>query len=75
MDGDGVLDLVIHFESGDAGFEADDPEGELVDLTHDGIKLFGTDSVRIVAGGGKGSSSVGGPQSGVARPNAPPTWR
>jgi M6 family metalloprotease-like protein len=50
-DGDGDLDLVVHFDSTAADFESDDDEGKLVGLTHDKVKLFGRDDIRLVGGG------------------------
>lgn len=60
VDGDGDLDLVVHFRTSDAGFESDDTDAIVVGLTADGVKLFGTDSVKIVGGGGGGAGGGGG---------------
>lgn len=52
VDGDGDVDSLFHFPIPDAGFDSADTEGELVGLTNDGVPVFGTDSVRIIGGGG-----------------------
>jgi subtilisin len=52
VDDDGDLDSLFHFPIPDTGFDSADTEGELVGLTTDGVPVFGTDSVRIVGGGG-----------------------
>jgi hypothetical protein len=54
VDGDGLVDLMLHFPSEDAGFADGDTEAKLVGQTEDGIEAVGTDAVRIVGGKGKG---------------------
>lgn len=49
---DGDDDLMFHFSVLDADFDSNDTEGELVGLTTDDVPVFGTDSVKIVGGGG-----------------------
>jgi len=48
VNGDGLLDLVCHFDTRIAGFQLGDTVGILRARTVDGTPLFGTDSVRIV---------------------------
>lgn len=48
IDGDGLIDLVCHFNTEDAAFECGDTEGVLKGMTMDGTLIEGSDSVRIV---------------------------
>lgn len=48
VNGDGLDDLVCHFNTQDTGFEQGNTEGILKGLTNDGIPIEGSDSVRIV---------------------------
>ncbi|MFA1609824.1 hypothetical protein [Halobellus rubicundus] len=54
VDGDGLVDLVLHFPSSDAGFAAGDTEAKLVGQTADGTDAVGSDVVRTVGGKGRG---------------------
>ncbi len=51
MDGDGDLDLVLHFEIQESGLAFGDTDATLTGETFDGIPIEGTDSVKIVGGG------------------------
>ncbi len=48
VDGDGDLDLVLHFLLGDTGLTCASTEGTLVGETFDGQTIEGTDLVRMV---------------------------
>jgi hypothetical protein len=48
VNGDGLLDLVCHFETGGAGFFSADTQGVLMGVTSGGVNIKGTDSVRVV---------------------------
>ena len=48
VNGDGLLDLVCHFNTGDTDFTPGDTQGVLKGKTVGGIPFVGTDSVRIV---------------------------
>jgi len=50
VNGDGLLDLVCHFEAQKASFQAEDTTGILRGLTTSETPLRGTDSIRIVPG-------------------------
>ncbi|MDP3722353.1 MAG: hypothetical protein Q8R91_02515 [Candidatus Omnitrophota bacterium] len=50
VNGDGLLDLVCHFETQKASFQAEDTQGVLRGLTTSETPLRGTDSIRIVPG-------------------------
>jgi hypothetical protein len=52
VDGDGDIDLVSHFRLGDTQLTCDSTEGTLTGETFDGQAFEGTDSVRMVEGGG-----------------------
>lgn len=54
VDGDGLVDLLLHFPTEDAGFVDGDTEAELVGQTDDGADVVGTDAIRTVGGNGKG---------------------
>lgn len=54
VDGDGLVDLMLHFSTQDAGFEDGDTEAMLVGQTDDGTDAVGTDEIRTVGGKGKG---------------------
>lgn len=49
VNGDGLLDLVCHFETQASGFQPGDTQGILRGRTHDGTALEGTDSVNVIA--------------------------
>ncbi len=49
MNGDGLLDLVCHFNTQETGFQVCDIVGVLKGLTEDGLPIEGSDSVKIVA--------------------------
>jgi hypothetical protein len=48
VDGDGDLDLVVHFRVQETGIEAGDTDATLTGETFDGTPFEGTDSVRTV---------------------------
>jgi hypothetical protein len=48
VDGDGDLDLVLHFRTQDTGIAPGDTEACLTGQTYDGIPILGCDSVRTV---------------------------
>jgi len=48
VNGDGLLDVVCHFNTQDTGFQEGDTEGILQGQTVDGTPIEGRDSVRIV---------------------------
>ncbi len=48
VNGDGIDDLVCHFNTQDTGFQCGDTEGILRGQTVDGTPIEGRDSVRIV---------------------------
>lgn len=50
VNGDGLLDVVCHFETQQAAFGSGDTEGILKGLTVSGTPLQGADSIRIVPG-------------------------
>jgi hypothetical protein len=52
VDGDGDIDLVLHFRFGETGLTCDSVEATLTGETSDGQAIEGTDSVRMVEGGG-----------------------
>lgn len=47
VNGDGLLDLVCHFNTQETGFQVGDTAGILRGLTVTGIVILGADSVRI----------------------------
>lgn len=49
VDGDGDLDLVLHFRLGDTGLTCNSTEGTLLGRTADGTTVTGTDRLRTVA--------------------------
>ncbi|HLF89410.1 MAG TPA: hypothetical protein VI451_10715, partial [Anaerolineales bacterium] len=51
VNGDGLLDIVCHFNTLDTGFQKGDIEGILKGATVDGVIIEGRDSVKIVGGG------------------------
>lgn len=55
VDGDGLVDLMLHFPIQDSGFADGDTEAKLVGQTDDGTDAVGTDAVSIVGGKGKGN--------------------
>lgn len=56
VDGDGLLDLVVHFPTGDTGFQDGVTEAKLVGQTTDGMAAMGTDSITIVGSPSNGPS-------------------
>lgn len=52
VDGDGDIDLVLHFRFGETDLTCDSVEATLTGETFDGQAIEGTDSVRMVEGGG-----------------------
>jgi len=50
VDGDGDVDLVLHFKTQNLGLDADSTEATLTGSTYDGQDIQGTDGVRIVPG-------------------------
>lgn len=48
VDGDGDLDMILHFETEETGISAGDTEAELTGKTVDGMDIHGSDSVRTV---------------------------
>lgn len=48
VDGDGDLDMILHFRTQDTGIIAGDVQAELVGKTLDGTDIRGSDSVRTV---------------------------
>lgn len=56
VDGDGLADLVLHFPTGDTGFQDGDTEAKLVGETNDGTAAAGTDSITIVGSPSNGPS-------------------
>jgi hypothetical protein len=48
VNGDGLLDVVFHFETQDVNLKLDDTEGCLSGKTLSGEKFWGCDSVRII---------------------------
>jgi len=53
VDGDGDVDMVLHFKTQDTGISAGDTEATLTGSTTGGITISGTDSVRTVPKGKK----------------------
>jgi len=51
VDGDGLVDLLLHFPSADAGFAAGDTTATLSGRTVDGVAAVGSDAIRTVGGG------------------------
>jgi hypothetical protein len=52
VDGDGDLDLLLHFRTQDTGIALGDTEACLIGQTYDGVPIEGCDSVRTVPPGG-----------------------
>jgi hypothetical protein len=48
VDGDGDLDLIIHFKTQETGIAAGDTGATLTGATFGGVPIVGTDSVRTV---------------------------
>jgi hypothetical protein len=77
MNGNGLLDLVVTFDSGSMGLTEDDTEAILTGQTTDGRGIFGSDSVTVSSGRGGGNSggnNAGGNGQGAGpnNPNAGP---
>jgi glycerophosphoryl diester phosphodiesterase len=58
VDGDGDLDLLLHFRTQDTGMALGDTEGCVIGQTYDGVPIEGCDSVRTVPPGGSGVSTT-----------------
>ncbi len=54
-DVDGLVDLMLHFPTDDAGFTGSETEAELSGETLDGVPAAGSDSVTMVGGNGRGN--------------------
>ncbi len=48
VDGDGNLDMVLHFKVKETGIQAGDTDATLTGQTYDGVSIEGTDSIRTV---------------------------
>ena len=48
VNGDGILDLLLHFRAQQTGLQAGDTQACLVGQTRDGVPLQGCDSIRVV---------------------------
>jgi len=48
VDGDGDIDLVLHFRFGESGIACGDVEAELIGETFDGQAIRGSDAIRTV---------------------------
>ncbi|MFC7132673.1 MULTISPECIES: choice-of-anchor D domain-containing protein [Salinibaculum] len=69
VNGDGITDLLIHFETAQAGFEAGDTEGVVVGELDDGTQTEGRDSVTVVPPPNRGN---GGDRDGRDDRRGPP---
>ncbi|MFB6210612.1 MAG: hypothetical protein ABEI76_03660 [Halobacteriales archaeon] len=67
VDDDGVVDLMLHFPSQDAGFADGDTEAKLVGQTGDGIDAVGIDAIRTVGGKGNGKDKGKGKDNGKGK--------
>jgi hypothetical protein len=54
VDGDGDVDLILHFITAEIGLDEDSEEATLTGQTYDEMDIVGTDAVRIVPPKGKG---------------------
>lgn len=54
VDGDGDMDMILHFATQEVEIECGDTEARLDGETYDGKEFFGIDSVRPICKGGKG---------------------
>ena len=61
VNGDGLLDLVVHVETEALQLTETDSQAELLGETFDGVSIVGTDSIRVVAA----LHVAGGPAEGV----------
>ena len=57
VDGDGDLDMILHFRTQEVGLMESDTEATITGKTMDGISIHGTDSVSIVPSEGKSNPS------------------
>ena len=60
VDNDGDTAMLLHFRTQETGVEEGDTEATLTAETTDGIRIIGTDSVRIVPPEGKGKGNKNG---------------
>jgi probable HAF family extracellular repeat protein len=58
VDGDGDLDLLLHFSTQETGIALGDTEACLTGQTYDGVPIMGCDSVRTVPPGGSAVSTT-----------------
>ncbi len=65
VDGDGLLDLIIHIDTQGLVLGDDDVEAHLTGETFDGFPIFGTDAIRLVG------SSGGQPTTAFTSEDAP----
>ncbi|MEA5385878.1 PKD domain-containing protein [Haloarculaceae archaeon H-GB11] len=67
VDGDGDLDLLVHFENADVGFTADSTDVYLSGVTTDGVPVVGSDSVTPVGNDRGGAANGNGNGNGRGR--------
>jgi hypothetical protein len=68
VNGNGLLDMVVTFDSGLMGLTAEDSEAILTGKTLDGRSVMGSDSVSVSSG--KGGSNGGGKGNGGGNGNS-----
>jgi len=59
IDGDGDLDVVLHFRTEATGFDCGDTTADLVGLTFDGDEFGGSDAIDVLGCDGRGSRATG----------------
>jgi hypothetical protein len=60
IDGDGDIDLVLHFRFGETGIQCGDTDATLMGETYSGVEIFGSDAIRTIdEGGGPMTGGVG----------------
>ncbi|MFC1966870.1 hypothetical protein ACFLWI_08040, partial [Chloroflexota bacterium] len=59
VDGDGDIDMVLHFNTQEVGLSVDDTGATVTGQTLDGIKIEGTDTVRITPNNEKSQGNSG----------------